>query len=594
MKCSILQRKLLGAALVLALCLGLCTVADANSLDVYCEPSSAVAGENVTFHIVVKNSSEYAMQSLSYSCDYTGFSFSGPNGVPSGETGEYVGTITMTDIMLDVPITFTLHWEYYDAAGISAGTDNMSASVTVPRGTAPVDPTLPGGEVPGAGVSAKRTVSTKKAANGEQITFTYTVLNASAEELTALSITDKELSREPLVKDIKVAPGESYTFEYTYTMGSKTINSAPVIAYKAAGEQASVTVEEIAVGMVNSKLSVEVVQGAATAEGVTFNLNITNNGNQKISKIKVKDEKGESVSSEQFALSVGESRILSYLVPNDEERNVVFYLTGSSASGDAYEDNTKTYTVHRYVDPSLIGLEFSAEVLEPLNAQGSIKLRFVVKNTGSIPLENLLLSEGTLGELKRQESLPIGETVMEETVNVGAPRDMAFTVNVQDEAHNDYSYTANLSAAYIGVEPQQGTPEIGGNAIDNIESIGMEIGSKVSDALTVALVILAVLCVLSAAALIALFIMEKKRKEEFARRKAQQARQARERARAEAEFASRTSAAQTPPYYPNGYDAQQTRNIPRQGSRNYPPQPQNPYTQNSGDTQRFYPPKNRD
>ncbi len=605
MRKTILQRKLTGIALALALCLGLCTVAQASSLNVYCEPSSAAPGESVNFNIVVSNSSEYSMQSLSYSCDYTGFAFSGPNGIAPGESGTYTGAVTMTDIMLDVPITFTLHWEYYDASGNSVGSDNMSASVTVPRGTAAIDPMAPGVQ-PGAGVSAARTASTKKASNGEQVTLSYTVTNNSADELTELSITDKELSSEPLVKDITVAPGTVYTFEYIYTMGSKTVNSIPVINYKAAGNAASVTVEEIAMGMVNTKLSVEVVQGAPTAEGVSFTLNITNNGNQKISKIKIKDEKGESVSNEGFALSVGESRTLSYQVPNEQERNVVFYLTGSSASGDAYEDNTQSYVVRRYIDPALVGLEFSAEVLETLNSQGSIKLRFIVKNTGSIPLENLVLSENEFGEIRRQESLPVGETVLEETVNVGAPRDMVFTVNVQDEARNDYTYTANITAAYIGVEAPQGTVQAGTNAIDDIESIGMEIGNKVSDALTVALVILGVLCVLSAAALVTLGIMEKKRKEESARRKAYQARQMRAQARAEAENAAqRANPRQSgDAYYNNNnqYGTDMTRAIPRQNgagyapqnnANQYPEQGAGSYAPPSGDTQRFYPPREK-
>ncbi len=609
MRRTILQRNGIALALVLALCLSLCTVAHATSLNVYCEPASAVAGENVTFNIVVNNTSNYSMQSLSYSSDYTGFAFSGPNSIAAGETGVYSGAITMTDVMLDVPITFTLHWEYYDANGSSLGTDNLSASVTVPRGSGAANPALPGG-TGGAGVSAARTVSTKKASNGEQVTFTYTVTNNSADELTALSITDKELNKEPLVKDITVAAGAVYTFEYVYTMGSKTVNSAPVVDYKAAGASASVTVEEVAVGMVNTKLSVEVVQDAPTADGVLFNLNVVNNGNQKINKIKIKDEKGNSINSELFALSVGESRALSYQVPNAEERNVVFYITGSSATGDAYEDNTSTYTVRRYIDPSLVGLEFSAEVLETLNAQGSIKIRFLIKNTGSIPLQNLVLSENEIGEIKRQESVPVGETVLEETVNVGAPRDMAFSINVQDEAKNEYTYTANLTAAYIGVESGQNNTTENVNAIDSIESIGMEIGNKVSDALTVALVVLAVLCLLSAAALITLTIMEKKRKEETARRKAYQAKRMRSQARAQAETEAgeyeQHEGMQQPNYYGNGYDAQQTYTIPRQSPGAYPRQNggaysqrasdprtvQDPYATSNGDTQRFYPPRN--
>lgn len=548
MKMGMFKRKAAAWALALGLCLCLCPAVRADSLQVYCEPATAVAGETVTFHIVASNTSAYSMQNLSYSCDYTGFQFSGPSGIAAGESGSYSGSIAMTDAMLDAPITFTLHYEYFDASGLSMGKQSVSASVTVPRTAGPGAGTTVVPGTPGAaagGVSAARKVSTQKASRGEEVTFTYTVTNGSGMELTGLSITDRDLSRQPLVQDIAVAPGTVYTFEYIYKMGGTTVNSAPVVAYTIGEAPYSVTVDEISIGMVNSRLQVEVAQDAPTTDGVLFTLNVNNNGNQKISKIQIKDEAGEKVNAETFALSVGESRTLTYLVPNDAERNVVFYISGSSASGDAYEDNTETYTVHRYIDPALIGLDFSTEVLETLNAQGSIKLRFLVKNTGSLPLQNLLLSEAQLGEIRRQESVPLGETVLEELVNVGAPRDMSFTISVQDEAFNEYTYTAHLSAALIGVEPMEAgaIPTPNANAIDEIESLGEEIGSAVSDALTVALVVLAILCVLSAAALVTLRIVEKKKKEESARRKAERARRMRAQGRAAGENAAATQAA---------------------------------------------------
>lgn len=585
-----LQGKLLSCILAFALCFGLCTVARASSLNVYCEPATAMPGDTVSFKIELANTSEYSMQSLSYSSDFTGFAFSGPNVIASGETGTYTGAVTMSDVMLDVPITFTVHWEYYDASGVSMGVDNLSASVTVPRGAAAADPTLPGAA--GAGVSAERKVSTTKASKGEQVIITYIVNNNSASELSALNITDAELTGTPIVKDVSVAPGAVYTFDYNYTMGGETVVSAPVISYKADGAEASVTVPETSIGMVNTRLTVEVEQGSPTAEGVNFTLKLINNGNQKISKIKIKDEQGNSVNKDGFALSVGESKTLSYSVDNQNERNVVFYLTGSSAAGDDYTDNTKTYTVRKYVDPSLIGLDFSAEVLETLNAQGSIKLRFVVKNTGSVELQNLVLSEQQIGEIRRQETVPIGESVLEETVNVGTPRDMSFSVNVQDEAHNDYSYTANLTAAYIGVETASSqAPQSETNAIDDIESLGTQIGSKVSDALTVALVILAILCVLSAAALIALTVLEKKRKMEARQRRSEQRQQYR-RQNYEAPDATRVNALRPEvPAYENYEYQQQTRITPRQDGQYRAPAAADPYTAQV-EAERRYPSQN--
>ncbi|MDO5112276.1 MAG: hypothetical protein Q4E65_08225 [Clostridia bacterium] len=589
-----LKRKILGAALLLTLCLGVCAMTRAASLNVYCDPSAAAPGSPVTFNLVVNNDGQYVMQGMSLQTDYSAFQgeFSGPGAIAPGESGAYSGVVTMTETMLDVPITFTLHWTNAGAP-VEQSTDMASATITVPTGTGavatmdPNDPNatpVPGmaGAVAGVGVTADRKASTTHASRGEIITLTYTVTNGTASQLTELSITDKEIASKPLVEKITVEPGAVYTFEHTYTMGSSTVASAPVIAYMAGGVQGSVTVAELSLGMINTKLDVEVNQGAATAEGVNFTLYLINNGNQKISKIKIKDEQGDSVNNDTFALSVGESRTITYLVPNQAERNVVFYLTGTDATGEPYTDNTSTYTVHRYVDPSQVGLDLTAAVTETLNAQGSIKIRFQVNNTGSLPLSNLVLSEAELGEIRRQESVPVGETVLEETINVGAPRDLIFTVNVQDDARNDYTYTANVTAALVGVEPQQQT-QTGTNPIDDIGTIGTQIGSSVSDALTVALVILAVLCVLSAAALITLTVLERKKREEAAHRKALRDRQIRAQARAEADLASTRAAAPSMPSY-GVYDPGNTIVAPRQ--------PRTDYTKQASDaTQRFGQPR---
>ncbi len=594
MKFGMLKRRIWGAALMLTLCLGICALTRAAGLSVSCEPSSAMPNTPVTFHLVVNNDGQYVMQGMSLQTDYTAFQgeFSGPGAIAPGESGAYSGVVTMTETMLDVPITFTLHWTNAGAPPEQSA-DKASATITVPTGSGavatvnPNDPNatpVPGvpGVMPGTGVTVTRKASTTHASRGEVITLTYTITNSTAVQLTELSITDKELASKPLVEKITVEPGTVYTYEHTYTMGSATVASVPVVTYMADGVQGSVTTAELSLGMISTKLDVQAEQGAATAEGVNFTLFLINNGNQKISKIKIKDEQGNSVNNDTFALSVGESRTVTYLVPNETERNVVFYITGTDATGEPYTDNTSTYTVHRYVDPSQVGLDFTASVTETLNAQGSIKIRFQINNTGSLPLSNLVLSEAELGEIRRQESVPIGETVLEETINVGAPRDLIFTVNVQDDAHNDYTYTANVTAALVGVEPQQQT-QTGTNPIDDIGAIGTQIGSSVSDALTVALVILAVLCVLSAAALITLTVLEKKKREEAAHRKAMRDRQIRAQARAEADLSLTRAVPPVGQGY-TGYDPGNTIVTPRQ--------PRAGYTQQPGDaTQRYQTPR---
>ena len=101
--------------------------------------------------------------------------------------------------------------------------------------------------------------------------------------------------------------------QYVYKMGKSTVTSEPTVTYKdtVTKEEGTASASAITLGMVNSRISVEVIQSEATAAGVTFTLNLTNNGNQKISDIKITDDQGNRVNGDSFALAIGENRQLT-------------------------------------------------------------------------------------------------------------------------------------------------------------------------------------------------------------------------------------------------------------------------------------------
>ena len=152
------------------------------------------------------------------------------------------------------------------------------------------------------------------------------------------------------------------------------------------------------------------------------------------------------------------------------------------------------------------------------HADRSISVRFVLNNTGSIGMRDIMLSEAQAGEIRRQDTLAPGELVLDETIYVGEPRDLLFTLALNDEAGNPYTYTANITASHLG-ELSQNTPPASENVIDELQSLGSSIGSTISRLLSVVLVVLTVLCSLCAVALVALFVLERKQKREREQRR---------------------------------------------------------------------------
>ena len=406
--------------------------------------------------------------------------------------------------MLGQPIGFDIAWTENGEQKYS------TASVTVLNS---------GAGLAEAALSVSVKASSSQASRGESITLTYTITNSGITPVSGVSLTDKEIGgRQAMISNITVEPGTPYVYTHEFTMGSSTVASVPVISYKGAdGSVVTVTGSEKTLGMVNSRISVSVTQGAASEDGQQFTIALTNNGNQRISKIKVTDELGNAVNSDAISLAIGESRTLTYTVPTTETRNVVFNISGIDATNTNYSDHTETYVVRKYIDPSLIGISFSAEVASPLDSAGSISLNFTVENTGSMDMQNLKLSESEYGLLYMLESVPRGTQTINQKMSVGSPRDLIFKLEIEDPSGNIYTYNAYIKADYVGVEAAPtSTP-----SVTTEEDVLNEVGGSISSALRTVLIVLIILTVIAGIALIILDHQEKEERKRIARRRAQ-------------------------------------------------------------------------
>ena len=486
-------------------CLFVGSVAMAASINVTSDPGALGAeGGSVQLSISIANDSEYAMENIAVSNNGTRFFETSGVIIAPGETTAFSQSVSIPAAMLGQPIGFDIAWTENGEQKYS------TASVTVLNS---------GAGLAEAALSVSVKASSSQASRGESITLTYTITNSGITPVSGVSLTDKEIGgRQAMIGDITVEPGTPYVYIHEFTMGSSTVVSAPVVTYTGADSSTvTVTGSEKTLGMVNSKISVSVTQGAASEEGQQFTIALTNNGNQRISKIKVTDELGNAVNSDAISLAIGESRTLTYTVPTTETRNVVFNISGIDATNTNYSDHTETYVVRKYIDPSLIGISFSAEVASPLDSAGSISLNFTVENTGSMDMQNLKLSESEYGLLYMLESVPRGTQTINQKMSVGSPRDLIFKLEIEDPSGNIYTYNAYIKADYVGVEAAPtSTP-----SVTTEEDVLNEVGGSISSALRTVLIVLIILTVIAGIALIILDHQEKEERKRIARRRAQ-------------------------------------------------------------------------
>lgn len=486
-------------------CLLMGSAAMAASINVTSDPGALGAeGGSVQLSISIAYDSEYAMENITISNNGTRFFETSGVIIAPGETTAFSQSVSIPAAMLGQPIGFDIAWTENGEQKYS------TASVTVLNS---------GAGLAEAALSVSVKASSSQASRGESITLTYTITNSGITPISGVSLTDKEIAgRQAMISDVTVEPGTPYVYIHEFTMGSSTVVSAPVITYTGAdGSTVTVTGSEKTLGMVNSKISVSVTQGAASEEGQQFTIALTNNGNQRISKIKVTDELGNAVNSDAISLAIGESRTLTYTVPTTETRNVVFNISGIDATNTNYSDHTETYVVRKYIDPSLIGISFSAEVASPLDSAGSISLNFTVENTGSMDMQNLKLSESEYGLLYMLESVPRGTQTINQKMSIGSPRDLIFKLEIEDPSGNIYTYNAYIKADFVGVEAAPtSTP-----SVTTEEDVLNEVGGSISSALRTVLIVLIILTVIAGIALIILDHQEKEERKRIARRRAQ-------------------------------------------------------------------------
>lgn len=496
-----MRKRFAAVFLALLLLLPLSGGARAAQVEAYSDPAQLDNAGVVTLYFNIANDSVYAMERVTLTGHGINHTEQSPIPVGSSRTLSFPKFGVSKDMIGQV-LSFELNW-YENGV----------------KQTRPVTVTVQKGKL--VSLSATRKTDKKQVPPGEVITLTYTLKNTGTVTLKSIKIMDREINRNPILENYTLQPGEEHTVTYQYKMRDETVVSAPVITYLPEGsaQQETVNIKETTLGMVNSQLEVEVNQDDPTPDGVKFTLYITNNGNQSIRNITVKDDAGKALNSEPFSLAVGEKKVLTHTVPSNETRYVVFAINGIDGTGETFEDKTSSFLVRKYIDPALLGIKMVATVVEPLSASGAIKISFDIENTGSLDMSNVVITESVAGEIAALGDIAAGaKQTVEKVVQVGEPRELVFTLTSEDPSGAPHNSFVKLNAEYPGdILNASPTPPVIEDP--NMPSMGA-IGSTLSTTLTTSFIILASLMVIAGAALITLHVLEKKQRAVLAHQRA--------------------------------------------------------------------------
>ncbi|MBO6060939.1 MAG: hypothetical protein J6P98_02305 [Clostridia bacterium] len=372
--------------------------------------------------------------------------------IPAGSSKTFTATMQVSTGMIGVNLPFTVTWKD------NGVTKSETVNCKISRITA--SPYL----------NFIRTASPVSASEGTDVTVTYNFVNNGSVKLTNITLVDRQVSgsSSAMLPPFSLDPGQSKEFNYMFRMGKTTVVSDPVVTFYAQGSstQLTKTVSKLAIGLIQSQLTKEVIKGDPTPEGVKFTIYLTNNGNQKLNSLVVTDELDNKISDKSFSLAVGESKVLEYFVPNPEAvRYVVFKIEGFDYNNTVFKDNTASYAVRPYIDTSLLGLSFTAATTSSLSPENMIGIEFNVQNTGSLPLNSLSISEKNLDyEIYSWNELAVGESQKAlADINIGSQRDLVFILTYEDSSGNKYTHEAYVTADSIDIDSMVPEQDPSGN-----------------------------------------------------------------------------------------------------------------------------------
>ena len=400
------------------------------------------------------------------------FSTSGVTVAP-GSSKSFTATMKVTNGMIGVNLPFTVSWNDNGVARFETVSCKIARKNAAPY------------------LEVTRTADPANASEGTEVTFNYTFTNTGSVTLVNIVLVDRYVygSSSAMTTIASLEPGASRDFEFIMTMGESTVVSSPVVTFYAQGGSTKLTnnVSPITIGLIQSQLTKEIIQSNPTPEGVQFTIYLTNNGNQKLSSLKVTDEKGDPVSDKEFSLAVGEQKVLEYFVKNPKSvRYVVFNIEGTDYNGTEFKDNTASYPVRPYIDPSLLSLSFNAGTLTSINEDNTVRVEFEVENTGSLAFSNLSVTEQSLGyDIYSWSKLDVGEfEKVEVDINIGSETDLVFILTAEDPSGNIHKHEAYLTAEHINVDDLIPTDDPSKDEPIDVVDDDPEIGRKLDGLIT--------------------------------------------------------------------------------------------------------------
>jgi len=321
-----------------------------------------------------------------------------------------------------------------------------------------------------------RQFSSNYAQAGSMISITYRVKNTGNVALNTLQVRDSLGDFTGRIDRLEV--GESRTLISRVGIDKASVSSA-VLSYCVDGEGETVhtqSLTDMPVRLAQAQIDAVLSAGYAafSDDSAEVMLILTNDGNVDYRDITITDDiYGGVIADNVRVLSGSDPVTVSAAYPLRETGTFRWQISGMSETGERVDFVTDTITLDPIMASDPSELRIWAETDTPrIRRSGNVKIRLHILNEGNSAVENVILSEATLGEIRNFAVIPSAGEIQRE-IDVLIKEDTGYLFHVDYTDADGWLRSADAEPIEIEIAPDGVLPE--GSKVPLVEFSGMSV-----------------------------------------------------------------------------------------------------------------------
>ena len=389
------------------------------------DPHSVAPGGTVTATINITNNYSAAITGVSVDCNGSGIS----------NIDSTIAANTPYGVQRPIVVTF--------ASGTTATALTFTLKYTDPTSVAQTKTTATQvNEQSTIKITATDSADSKTISAGDKVTFTFSFTNSGNVAITNATLKAPPINGGSVIGSaFNLNPGDTKKMTYS-TVVNSTIQVKPVLSFTAnsTNKTLALTTLTITVNTVaQSSMTIALQADKSTinpGDSVVITATITNSGTDKLTEIKLTDQAGNPISTQDTSLDAGKSTTATSTVIPPATGNYTYTATATNSKGTTVNATSDPLSITvASASPSASGpaeaatlkIDVAADTYS-LASPGDVKFQVTVTNNSDVLLNNVQVTEKTIGDIGTISAMGKDSKTFDKTAAVDKTTQFVFTV----------------------------------------------------------------------------------------------------------------------------------------------------------------------